>query len=264
MDPTTILGDTSSKGILRRAADFVAGLLPWGIGAMGLTYLFDSAGGEDSFLKKLEGIPLVGTAVKFLSDMASKLVNWVSGMFTSKETTTMNTAIAERLDADKGFELAEKALGIPGIGAELRDMAKKAATKGGSPNDNARKLHQEQVAFIVDKWQDVNPTGDPTNISKLAEDVVTGLVGVADQDQLPRVVTQGYAGLLHQAKKAKDAEGDLSADEVKPINISPELKALAEAAATPNATPAPETEASAPVAPPKSPRMSALAAAAGK
>ncbi len=259
MDPTTILGDTSSKGILRRIADMFAGLLPAGLGGAALLYLFNSAGGEDSFLKKLEDIPVIGSIVKFLSNAANNISGWISGLFNGKEGTTMNAAIAERLDTDNSFALAEKAVGIPGIGAELRTMAKESAAKGGNALDNAQALHKQIVAHIIDKWQDVNPKGNPANITAKADEVATGLMGIPDQANLPREVDHGYAGLLQQAKKAKDAEGTLTADQVKPISLSPELKALAEVAATPNAKPAAEAEA--PVAPPKNPKLAALAAA---
>lgn len=182
---------------------------------------------------------MLDKAKDFFTGLWNKLLGTAESTI-DPESATMNKAIASRIDADASFAAAEKALDLKGIGKELRDLAKEQVKEGGDPIKNAQALREKIVAHITDKWQDANPEGDPAKISDLVDQVATGITGVTASEQQPRVIKKGYAGLMQQAKAAKDEEGTLAEGDVKPITLSPELKALADAAAAPIKAPADE------------------------
>lgn len=205
----------------------------------------------------------IGAMFEQVKDFFSGLIDKLMGKAEEAidpESVTMKKAIADRINEDRSFAAAERAIGIPGIGKELRDIALKASKEGGDPTAVGRKIHQDSVDRIIAKWQDANPEDTPPeSLLELAEKAATGIAGIKDQDNQPRVVRKGVVGLLMQAQEAKDKESTLTEGEVKAITLSPELEALVQAAAAPAREAANENPA--PAAPPAPARKPAVPAA---
>lgn len=78
MDSSNILGDTSSQAVVSKSTSWFANLLPWGIGGVliaGLTY---AAGSEEKLISKIESIPAIGKAAKYISETASVVGDFIS------------------------------------------------------------------------------------------------------------------------------------------------------------------------------------------
>ncbi len=207
--------------------------------------------------KKL-GFDIKGTVDKvtdFFLGLFHKLIG-TAEKAVDPESETMNKAVASRLDDDNSFAAVETATGVSGLGKKLRDMAKESAAEGGDPINNGLALHKKMVALIVSEWKTANPTQPVTAIKDTATKWVDGFTGLSNisedtkREDLPLEISYGYVGLLQQAKKAKDEDSTLSESQVKPIELSPELKKLIASIASGGAAPAPDA-ADKPVIPPK-------------
>lgn len=264
VEKTAIMVETATaspderRGWIRRGLDWVAGFLPWGLGAMGLTWLFSQGGGEDSVLSRLEGIPVIGTIVTAIANLVRTGTNALRRV-TNPEGAASEQGQRQRVDRNEVFEqLAGEVGGTAdqqrAFANDLREIVRARITADTATNStdetvvitHAVELRDAIRARIVQEQNARNPTlsrqpNDPQRqaLNQVADLYANGISGAGGQAEYLNPNTAiGYLGMAFRNAQTVAAPGQFQVGQTAAFDIN--LQEAARAAASPNITPAPE------------------------
>lgn len=242
---------TDGRGVARSLLQTVAGWLPWGLGALGLTYLFGQAGGEDSFMSRLEQLPVIGSlfsAFGRIVDAGRTALRRI----TNREGYEADQGIRTRINNNRVFEEAAREVGGTAdeqraFAESLREIVRDKSTSDTGDNVTERSATDDAIALrtaihdrIVEEQNRRNPTlpRDPNNSQRapLEDMAVRYAVAISGADNTEAAYINpntagGYLGLLYQTMQSVAAEGQFQQSQVGQFRV--EL-----APATPTSAPA--------------------------
>lgn len=232
---------TSGRGILGSALQWVANLLPWGLGALGLTYVMSQSGGEDSFMSRLEGIPIIGTIVSAIGGLINRGTSAFRRL-TNREGYEAEQGMVARVNGNQVFEQAAREVG--GTADEQRAFAEslrevvrgQIRTDAGSMSAvNENESIQSAIAVrtailnrMVEEQNRRNPTlpRDPNNpqrapLQDIAERYAIAISGAENTEAayINPNTAKGYLGLEFATTQGVSAQGQYQASQVGQFRV---------------------------------------------
>lgn len=249
---------TDSRGVARSFLQTIAGWLPWGLGAMGLTYLFSQAGGEDSFMNRLEQLPVIGPLFAMLGRAVDTGRNALRRI-TNREGYEADQGMRLRINNNRVFEEVARSVGGTAdeqraFAESLREIVRAKSTSDSGDTVTERSATDDAIALrtaihdrIVEEQNRRNPnlSRDPSNPQRapLEDDAVRFAVAISGADSTEAAyinpnTASGYLGLLYHTMQSVAAAGEFQASQVGQFRVEIATAAPTSAPPTPTGTPA--------------------------
>lgn len=251
---------TTGRGVAQSFLQTIAGWLPWGLGALGLTYLIGQAGGEDSFMRRLEEIPVIGSLISGIS----RLINAGMGAFrrlTNREGYEAEQGMLQRVNGNQVFEQAAREVGGSAdeqraFAESLREIVRSQINSdtGSSMAVNERGATDDAIALrsairtrIVEEQNRRNPnlSRDPQNAERAPLEAVADRFAVAisgaentEASYINPNTAHGYLGLLFSTMQGVSAQGQFQSSQVGQFRVELAAAAPESAPRTPQVAPA--------------------------
>lgn len=166
---------------------------------------------SDSFLGKIKSA-------------GSSAVDWVKNKWnewTDPDEKTMISGESARIEqVSSAFNNADTILGVPGLGAELKNICLELIKKGGEPAEIGKQAHDEMLGKIKEMWGNANPTKSPSEIDEKAERILYQVIGYDVNLEPPKKIESGLVGMLKQAREVKARESTLTEGEIAPLRFA--------------------------------------------
>lgn len=227
-------------------------ILPAGLAGFGIDFINKRFGND--MPPALRGI------MDTISGMWNSLINLVRGAV-AKEELQADQGMRAKVDENRVFEeAAQKVGGTPdqqrALAGELREIVRTRISRDTgfsmSVDEDAAiasaiELRTAIHGRIVEHQNRIHPekSRNPEHPERVPMEAIANryatLISGADASEAAHInpnIAKGYLGMLFNTEKGVAADGEFQASQVSPFTV--EVMAAASAAATPNATPAPQ------------------------
>jgi hypothetical protein len=198
----------------------------WAVGLVGLAVTF-------GFISKSDGDSIQDKISNFFGSIWSKITGAAQDFFDKEGAIAEKGMLARLEQAGNGFATAERGTGVAGIGDKYKAILSEGVKKGGDPIDNAIEVYGKIHALTIAELKNAHTNwtaADVTRFEAIATQEAIALTGI-DTDQKANInvnnIRGGYAGMLLQAQKAKEADGTMTETDVAAMQATPQLQALA-------------------------------------